>query len=154
MRKLILIISIIAGSVSAFAQNGETQVVDVTKTRVEGDVVLTSVEQMPSFPGGMSGLMDYLKTQVIYPEQAKKENVQGKVIVKFVVSKSGKVTNVQLLRDIGAGCGAEAVRVVKAMPDWKPGLQNGKPVNVYFTLPVSFKLSEPEPVTPEQSKAK
>lgn len=142
MHKLILITIIIACSFSAFAQNGETDTVSITKHAVEGDEILTSVEQMPMFPGGISSLIQYLSVNIRYPELARKENLQGKVIVQFVISKSGKVTNVELKRDIGGGCGIEALRVVNAMPEWKPGMQDGKPVNVYYTLPISFILDK------------
>ncbi|MBO7540440.1 MAG: energy transducer TonB, partial [Bacteroidales bacterium] len=75
-----------------------------------------------------------------YPEKAKAEKITGKVYVSFVVEKDGSISNVKVLRDIGYGCGEEAVRVVKAMPRWKPGMQRGKNVRVQYTLPLNFQL--------------
>lgn len=98
------------------------------------------VEQMPDFPGGESELYKYLQETIKYPPLAREAGIQGTVYVKFVVNKSGKISDVVILRGIGGGCDEEAVRVVQAMPDWKPGRQNGLPVPVYFTLPVKFIL--------------
>ena len=99
-----------------------------------------TVEQMPEFPGGQEGLVNYLVENLNYPEKAKAEKITGKVYVSFVVEKDGSISNVKVLRDIGYGCGEEAVRVVKAMPRWKPGMQRGKNVRVQYTLPLNFQL--------------
>jgi len=104
--------------------------------------IFTSVEQVPEFPGGMAALQKYLANNIHYPPQAREDNIQGRVVLQFVVDKDGSVTNIVIQRDIGGGCGKEAVRVVSNMPKWKPGRQNNQPVKVYYTLPVSFKLSE------------
>ncbi len=106
------------------------------------DKIFTSVEQMPEFPGGNAALLKYLAQNIKYPPQAREEGIQGKVFLQFVVDQSGNVTNITIARDIGGGCGKEAERVVKNMPKWKPGKQNGTPVKVYYTLPVSFKLQD------------
>jgi len=106
------------------------------------ETIFTSVEQVPEFPGGMAALQKYLANNIKYPNAAREDNIQGKVILKFVVDKDGSVTNIQIMRDIGGGCGKEAERVVKGMPKWKPGRQNNTAVKVYYTLPVSFKLGE------------
>jgi TonB family protein len=155
MNKLILVTLIIACcSFASFAQNEQTKTEKYASVidKAEDERILTSVEQMPEFPGGIQGIIRFLSTNIKYPEAARKLNVEGRVLVKFVVSNSGKVKNVILLRDIGYGCGEEALRVVRNMPDWKPGIQNGRPVNVYFTLPITFRLSDPEPATPEQTR--
>jgi protein TonB len=102
--------------------------------------VFTVVEQMPEFPGGNDALMKFIRDNLKYPEIAKENGVQGKVICGFVVSKEGEVYDVRVLRGIGSGCDQEAVRVIKMMPQWTPGKQNGRPVNVKFNLPISFKL--------------
>lgn len=103
--------------------------------------VYTYVEQMPEFPGGEHALMEFLRKNLHYPATARDQEVQGRVIVRFVVNEDGSVSDITILRDIGAGCGAEAVHVVKMMPKWKPGKQNGKPVKTYYNLPVMFQLS-------------
>ena len=102
--------------------------------------IFTVVENDPEFPGGMEALYKYLKTSIKYPTIAKENNITGRVYVTFVVEKDGSIANPRILRDIGGGCGQEAIRVVKAMPKWKPGKQRGKAVRVQFNLPVSFNL--------------
>lgn len=102
--------------------------------------VFISVEQMPEFPGGQEELFKYLSQKVNYPPLAKENGIQGKVYVTFVVDNSGSIKDVKIIRGIGGGCDEEAMRVVKAMPPWKPGKQNGKPVNVQFNLPIKFTL--------------
>ena len=105
--------------------------------------IVTYVEIMPEFPGGQAALIQYLSNNIKYPEECRKMGVEGKVFVKFIVDPSGNITNVQVLRGVVDGklLEKEAVRVVESMPKWKPGTQGGKAVNVYFTLPISFKLS-------------
>jgi protein TonB len=98
------------------------------------------VEQMPDFPGGEAELYKYLQANIKFPSMARDAGITGTVYVRFIVDKYGKISNVTLLRGIGGGCDQEALRVVKAMPDWKPGKQNGMPVPVYFTLPIKFTL--------------
>lgn len=98
------------------------------------------VEDQPEFPGGESALFNYLSKSIKYPPMAKDAGVQGIVYVTFVVEPDGNITNVNVLRGIGAGCDDEAVRVVKAMPKWKPGKQRGKSVRVQFNLPIRFTL--------------
>ncbi len=102
--------------------------------------IFTVVETKPEFPGGMGALMTYLAKHIKYPPLAKESGIQGKVFINFVVEPDGSVSNVKVLRGIGGGCDEEAVRVVKNMPKWKPGMQRGKPVRVSFTLPVRFTL--------------
>ncbi len=98
------------------------------------------VEQMPDFPGGTEELMKYLRNKINYPQMARETGIQGTVIVQFVVNKDGKISGVKVLRGIGGNCDEEAVRVVKGMPAWKPGKQNGVAVPVYFQLPIKFTL--------------
>jgi len=107
---------------------------------VEEAQIFQVVEQMPEFPGGRGKLMQYLASNIKYPPYAKEAGIQGRVFINFVVEKDGSITAVKVLRGIGGGCDEEAVRVVKAMPKWKPGMQRGKPVRVSFNLPVKFTL--------------
>lgn len=106
----------------------------------EEEQIWTVVEEDPEFPGGMEALGRYLAENIKYPQLAKENGITGKCFVTFVVEKDGSVANVKVLRDIGGGCGAEAVRVVKAMPKWKPGKQRTKPVRTQFNLPITFNL--------------
>ena len=103
---------------------------------------LEVAETNPEFPGGMEALYKYLAENIHYPEQAKKDGVQGRVFVRFVIEADGTVTGAEVLRGIGGGCDEEAVHVVKAMPKWKPGTVDGKPVRVQYNLPITFKLRD------------
>ena len=103
---------------------------------------LTIVEQMPSFPGGESEMMKYIQKNVSYPQMEKEGQIQGTCYVTFVVEKDGSITDVKVLRGVsgGKGCDKEAMRVVKSMPNWKAGKQNGREVRVQFNLPIKFTL--------------
>ncbi len=105
--------------------------------------IFTVVEEMPEFPGGMGELMKYLQNNINYPQVEKEAGIQGKVFVKFVVNPDGSISNTEILRGVagGEGLSREAQRVVKAMPKWKAGKQNGRSVPVYFNLPINFKLN-------------
>ncbi len=107
---------------------------------VDEQQIFTVVESMPEFPGGMGALMKYLAENIKYPSLAKESGIQGRVFINFVVEPDGSISNVKVLRGIGGGCDEEAVRVVKSMPKWKPGMQRGKPVRVSYNLPVKFTL--------------
>lgn len=119
----------------------QVQVKEEVEVEDEGErTIFTVVEEQSSFPGGMEALSKYLSENLKYPPQAKETGTQGKVFVTFVVEKDGSITDVRVLRDIGSGCGEEAVRVVKSMPKWKPAKQRGKTVRQQFNLPVNFQL--------------
>ena len=98
------------------------------------------VEQMPSFPGGMGALMSWLGQNIKYPVIAAETGVQGRVIVQFVVEKDGSITDVKIAKSVDPSLDKEATRVIKSMPHWIPGRQNGSPVRVRYTVPVTFKL--------------
>ncbi len=102
--------------------------------------VYTVVDQPPTFQGGQAGLNNYLIKNLRYPAEAQHAKIQGKVVVGFIVTNVGRVTDVQIKQSVGGGCAEEATRVVKAMPDWVPGQLQGKPVNVQTSLPLSFTL--------------
>ena len=106
------------------------------------DVIYRSVQQMPEYPGGQDALMDYLAQEIQYPKAAIERNVQGKVIVAFVVEKDGSVSNVKVVRSVDPDLDAEAVRVCKTMAGFKPGRQDDQIVRVWYTLPISFKLRQ------------
>lgn len=96
--------------------------------------------QMPSFPGGETALMHYLASKIKYPRQARKKNITGKVVIQFIVNRKGKITNPTIAESVSPDLGNEALHVVQGMPDWKPGIQDGEPVNVQYNLPVQFQL--------------
>lgn len=101
-----------------------------------------TVEDMPRYPGGEEAMQKYVADNLKYPETAQKAGMQGRVTIRFVVGQTGKITDVMVIRGIDPACDAEAVRVVKAMPDWVPGKQNGVVVPVYYTLPIVFRLKK------------
>ena len=144
---------LVAGNISCSSEATKTDDVKENVTTVKPDVeevpaekaetkdeVFMVVEKMPEFPGGMQELINYLSKNVKYPASAMKKNVQGRVIVQFVVEKDGTPTEFKVLRSVDPDLDAEALRVMKEMPKWKPGMQKGQAVRVKFTVPVSFKL--------------
>lgn len=110
------------------------------RNQMLNDSVFAVVEEMPVFPGGTEALMKYMAENIRYPEQARKDSIQGRVFVNFIIQADGKVTNAQILRGIGGGCDEEAIRVVERMPDWTPGYQRGQAVRVSFNMPIRFTL--------------
>lgn len=133
MKKLIVMALMAVGCLTT--ANAQKTVVSQTNQKVY-DVV----EQMPEFPGGMQGLISYLSENIKYPKDAEKQKVEGKVMVTFVVEADGSVTTVQEVKKVFPSLDNEAVRVVSAMPKWTPGMHDGKPVRVKYTLPISFRL--------------
>jgi protein TonB len=132
------------GIINAEARADEA--LEFTRVEVKEEVeeaeeeVFLVVEEDPEFPGGLEALSKFIADNIKYPQLAKENNITGRVFVSFVVEKDGRVGQVKILRDIGGGCGNEAVRVVKLMPRWKPGKQRGKAVRTQFNLPVNFDL--------------
>jgi periplasmic protein TonB len=102
--------------------------------------IFTSVEQIPTFPGGFDAFYKYLAQNIHYPAGAAKDHIQGKVFVIFVVEKDGSLTDMKIIRGVSPDIDAEAIRVLKSSPKWKPGIQNGRPVRVQFSVPISFSL--------------
>ena len=106
----------------------------------EEEQIFMVVEEMPVFPGGDTALAGYLYKNIEYPVEAVENGIEGKVYVSFMVAKDGKIKNVKVLRGIGFGCDEEALRVIRGMPDWKPGKQRGRPVKVQMNLPIVFEM--------------
>tara|TARA_B100000282_G_scaffold296084_1_gene276990 strand:- start:966 stop:1619 length:654 start_codon:yes stop_codon:yes gene_type:complete len=120
-------------------ESDEDEIIEIEEE--DDDEFFMVVENMPEFPGGDLGLMKYIQKNVKYPPIAKEYNITGKVYVQFIVDKSGTVTNVKVVRGVDKNLDAEAVRVVKSLPKYKPGKQRGKPVRVMFTIPINFTLN-------------
>lgn len=118
----------------------EVIVTEPVKEPEEETKVFDVVEQMPSYPGGNSALMQYLASNIKYPVVAEENGIQGRVICTFVVEKDGSITDVKVARSVDPSLDKEAVRVIKSMPAWIPGKQNGGAVRVKYTLPVTFRL--------------
>lgn len=108
----------------------------------EADHVFEVVEEPTEFPGGSAAMMKWLKDNIVYPDIAQENNIQGRVYVSFVIERDGSPTNVQVARGVDPALDREAVRVVGRMPKWKPGKQRGKPVRQKFTIPVLFRLQQ------------
>ena len=138
----------------AEVQKAVIPVVDVVETlrHLTDSVVFQVVEEMPDFPGGVQALMDYLSKNVRYPAEAHAIGAQGRVIVSFTVKKDGSIADTKVERSVNPYLDKEAMRVIAAMPKWKPGKQRGEAVNVKFTVPVAFRLSGPELPKAEEVK--
>ena len=130
MKKLLLFALLF---VSVIANGQET-------SQSSQDKVFDVVEQMPTFPGGMGALMDFLSKNVKYPEEARKNGIQGTVVVTFVVEKDGSISEPKIARSIDFLIDLEAARVISKMPKWNPGKQMGEIVRVKYALPVTFRL--------------
>ena len=123
------------------AATEKPEVVEIPAEKAETkDEVFMVVEQMPEFPGGIQEFMSFLSKNIKYPASAMAKNVQGRVIVQFVVEKDGTPTEFKVIRSVDPDLDAEALRVMKEMPKWKPGMQRGQVVRVKYTLPVTFRL--------------
>lgn len=133
MKKLLLILSALL--FSGYTINAQTK--DTTKTR-------TSAEVMPEFPGGLREMMLYIQKNIKYPKRARKNNIGGKCFIRFTVMKDGSIDSLKILKGVPdcPECDAEAVRVIKKMPKWSPATVDGKPVSVYFNLPINFTIKE------------
>jgi TonB family protein len=135
MEKILFFVFVISISTwNGFGQNtpniSSTEEVDIS--------VIPEIR--PQFPDGDAALFKYLYDELRYPNDAKKAGITGKVIVTFVIQKDGTVEDVKVVRGISPSCDAEAIRIVRQMPTWSPGSLDGKPVNVKYTLPITFKL--------------
>lgn len=119
-----------------------TLTADAPKPRIDGEIIYTEVDEMPMFPGGLDGLMEYLRTNIVYPPVPAENGVQGKVLVQFVVEKDGSVGQVKILRSVEINLDYEAIRLCKSMPKFEPGKLDGKPVRVLYTLPINFTLED------------
>ncbi len=112
----------------------------VEEVIIEDNIPVLIAEKMPEFPGGLKSLFSYLGNNINYPIIAKDTGIEGIVFVSFVIAKDGSITTVKVLRGIGGGCDEEAMRVVNAMPKWKPGKQGGRKVAVQYNIPINFVL--------------
>lgn len=141
-------VSLLLAGCNANPQQTETAAPDESGTTAETaapapmptDSVYEVAEVMPEFPGGTQALFEFISKNLEYPQNAIDGQIEGRVIVQFVVDKAGKVDNIQVVRSIDKMLDQAAIDVVRALPAWKPGMQNGKPVNVRYTLPIAFKL--------------
>ncbi len=137
---IVLVMGLMMASLAVSA-SGNGGVDGMRGSSSQYDEVFMSVDKMPVFPGGEAALMTYVRDNISYPSVAEEKNIQGKVIVQFVVDTTGQVGEVKVVRSVDAELDREAVRVVQTLPRFIPGSRLGKPVNVWYTLPVNFKLN-------------
>ena len=139
--RILILLCAVVWSLGAQAQRS----IDLVNDNYDAsdDEVFRSSGHMPSFPGGDAALMKFIKDNMIYPSEALKNKIEGKVIVQFVVNKTGKVGKIKVVRSVNKELDQEAVRLIKMLPDFSPGRNNvGEPVNVWYILPVIFKLPD------------
>ena len=134
------------------SEDGSVSVESITKKPAEEGEIFQVVEEQPMFPGGMQEMMKFLQQNIKYPKEAQEQGKQGRVIVQFVVNKDGSIVNDSIVRSVDPLLDAEALRVVRSMPNWTPGKQKGKPVRVRFTLPVTFHLNGDAPKQATEAK--
>lgn len=133
MKKLILML--LVAECCLMTANAQKTVVSQTDQKVSD-----TVEQMPEYPGGMQAMIEFLQTNMKYPEDAAKQKVEGRVMVEFVVETDGSVSDVHVAKQVFPSLDAEAIRVVQAMPKWTPGKEKGKVVRVKYNLPIVFRM--------------
>ena len=133
---------LIACNITTVARAQKTSKTATVKceNKVENDSIFEVCEELPLFPGGNMALMMYLNENVKYPAMASAHREQGRVIVGFVVEKNGSLSNIRVVRSVSPLLDAEALRVIKAMPNWTPGRHEGKSVRVKYNVPIQFKL--------------
>lgn len=135
----ILLSSIFCCFIGVFC-GAQTQVSPKTESKTQSvpQKIFVAVEIMPEFIGGETAMNNYISSRVEYPQEALENKLEGVVYISYVVRKDGSIDKAKIVRDIGMGCGKEALRVIKGMPKWRPGRNNGKPVDVEYTIPVQF----------------
>ena len=144
-------IGLLLAGCNANNQQTETVAPDESETTIETvasatpaatttDSVFEVAEVMPEFPGGTQALLNTIAQKLKYPQKAIDDQIEGRVVLQFIVDKQGKITDIQVLRGITPELNQAAIDVVQALPDWNPGMQDGEPVNVKYTLPIVFKL--------------
>jgi TonB family protein len=146
MKKALFLLFILAiGQFISCGTNKSTQRNDTSyveaKDKIENDEVYQVVEKMPEFPGGKQRLLNWMKENIQYPVEAQKEGIQGRVIITFVINKSGKAVEPLIIQSVDPLLDKEAIRLINSMPKWKPGEEKGEPVRVKFTMPINFRLS-------------
>ena len=145
MKALALIILIIATH-TASAQDSTIEI--RVRKPVMDDRVFLVVEQMPAYPGGDDALIKFIRINVRYPDLERENNIQGRVVVSFIVETDGSISNIAIRKGVSKGINKEALRVVGLMPRFRPGRQSGQSVRVQYILPIQFRLSDPDIITP------
>jgi protein TonB len=137
-----IILAVPALAIAMLSTAWQPRSIDISTEPTEEASRFTGVDQQPEFPGGTNALMEYLVKNVKYPEAARNAKVEGTVYVAFTITSAGKVTDAIVKRGVRPDLDDESLRVVRSMPDWKPGMTDGKAVNTTLTLPIGFRLGE------------
>jgi len=137
--KTTLLITTLLFTINIFAQDStKSGTISISKKWIMEPLII--VETMATYPGEPGALFEFLSANIKYPANARDTGISGTVYVQMIISETGEVTNVKLLRGIGGGCDEEAIRIVSEMPAWNPGIQRGKPISLQFTVPIKFEL--------------
>ncbi len=142
--KYLIYLFLVSISIGSFAQKAQENKKEEIESPITDPDKMEELDKHPEFPGGIDKMMVYIYENIGYPKAAIDKNIEGMVVISFVVEKDGSLSNISIFRDIGGGCGPEAARIVKSMPNWSPGILNGEKVRVSFNLPVRFKLNPPK----------
>ena len=130
----------LGAEVQAFNQMNAAETAILVNSSMPSETFQNKREVAPEFPGGFNALVEFISKNLKYPKVCQESKVQGRVLVKFTVKSDGSISNIRVTKPVDIYLDKEAVRVVKSMPRWTPGTQDGKPVNVEYTLPITFKL--------------
>lgn len=139
-----LLLSLLLSSLSSLGQTPAPASADQASAsaNVTNDSVYTKVEKMAEFPGGINGMFNFLSRNIKYPESAQQKDIQGCVVIKFIIDTDGKVIDPKVIESVDPALDAEALRIVSIMPVWQPGINDGVPVKSYYTMPVHFRLQK------------
>ena len=139
MKKILFILFCLSMQFIAFGQN--TADSNKRLNNLANDEVFNLVEEMPEFPGGDEARTKFLNKNLKYPKLAREKDIEGTVYIEFIIEKDGSLSKIKVKRGIGGGCDEESLRVIKLMPKWKPGKQDGEEVRTQFVLPIKFILN-------------
>ncbi len=137
MKNLNLIVLLLTSSIIACNTQNELEL-----SVLSNEVIFTKVDNQPTFEGGMTAYYEYIQANLTYPAKAKKDGIEGKVFIEFVITKTGKVESAKILRGLEENCDKAVLALISNSPDWKPGSQKGVPVNVKMVLPITFSLTK------------
>ena len=143
MKTKLIIACIFSALISVAQNNMEIKEVATMPTENPQEEIYNIVDYMPEFPGGSMEMMKFIQNNIVYPKNAKEKNISGKLFLKYIINADGTISNIKILKGVAGcpECDEEGVRVVKLMPKWKPGMLNGKPVPVYWNLPINFTIT-------------
>ena len=138
MKAICVILFVMSLASGAYAQSQDSLSLD----SIQEEKLFFAVEEQAYFPGGIPAMTKFLKENIVYPKQARKKKIQGRVYVKFIIERDGSVSNIEPLKNVDPELDAEAIRVVSTFPKWIPGKQSGRTVRSQFVLPIIFKLGK------------